>query len=257
MIGARSAGHRLDVLQVLVGRELRLRYKGSALGLAWAVLSPLGTVLILNLLFTEFLPLGIPNYAAFLYSGLLPWNWFQAAVQAGSATLSDNRDLVRKPFFFRPLLPAVVAGTNFLLYLLALPVLLGLLLWQGMAPSPAWLLLPVVWLVQGLFVLASTVLFAALGTLIRDVQHLLGLGLLLWFYLTPIFYDLERLSAAQARWLWLNPMTTLVVAHRQVMLAGRLEAWGPLLAVALVSLLVLAGSLALFRALEDHFVEEV
>jgi lipopolysaccharide transport system permease protein len=250
-------GYYVDVLQILVSRELRLRYKGSWLGLLWAVLSPLGTVLILTLLFTQFLPLDIPHYPAFLYSALLPWTWFQAAVQSGATTLIDNRDLVRKPFFFRPLLPAVVAATNFLLYLLALPVLLGLLLVEGVPPAPAWLLLPVVWVVEGLFVLACTVLFAALGALIRDVQHLLGLGLLLWFYLTPIFYDLERLTALQAQWLWLNPMTTVVMAHRSIVLSGELDYAGPLLALGAASLAVLGLCLLIFRSLEDSFVEVV
>jgi lipopolysaccharide transport system permease protein len=236
---ADSLGYYADVLWTLVTRELRLRYKGSWLGLLWAVLSPLGTVLILTLLFTQFLPLDIPHYPAFLYSALLPWTWFQAAVQSGATTLNDNRDLVRKPFFFRPLLPAVVASTNFLLYLLALPVLLGLLFFEGVRPSAAWALLPVVWVVEGLFVLACTVLFAAMGALIRDVQHLLGLGLMLWFYLTPIFYDLERLTTVQAQWLWLNPMTTVVLAHRDLLLHGRVEHLGPLLVLGAASLAVL------------------
>jgi ABC-type polysaccharide/polyol phosphate export permease len=101
------------------------------------------------------------------------------------------------------------------------------------------------------------VLFAALGALIRDVQHLLGLGLLLWFYLTPIFYDLERLTAAQAQWLWLNPMTTVVLAHRSVVLQGRLDYAGPLLALGVASLVVLGLCLLIFRSLEDSFVEAV
>jgi lipopolysaccharide transport system permease protein len=178
-------------------------------------------------------------------------------VQAGSATLVDNRDLVRRPLFFRPNLPAVVASTNFLLYLLALPVLLGLLWVEGVAPSPAWLLLPLVWAIQGLFVLACTVLFSSLGVVIRDVQHLLNLALLLWFYLTPIFYDLDRLTATQARWLRLNPMTTLVEAHREAVMHGTLSNGPALAVIALASLAILGLSLVLFRTLEDHFVEEV
>jgi lipopolysaccharide transport system permease protein len=252
-----SYAHYFDVTSTLVGRELRIRYKGSALGILWAVLSPLGMVLILHILFSRILPLGIPNFAAFIYSGLLAWTWFQSAVFTAAATLNDNRDLVRKPFFPSQLLPGVVTATNFILYLLALPVMFFLLVIQDLAITPAVLLLPLVWLALGLFTLACAILVAALGALIRDIQHLLGVGMLLWFYLTPIFYDPERISPEIARWIMLNPMAVLVQAHRQILLYGQTPDLVSLAAAGLVSLVLLAGSLALFRFLQDVFVEEV
>ncbi len=257
MLITRSAGYYWDAITTLVGRELRIRYKGSLLGLLWAILSPLGTVAIMHVVFTRILPLNIPHYAAFVYSVLLPWYWFSAAVLSGSNSLIDNRDLVRKPFFPRPLLPAVVTSTNFMLYLLALPVLLVMLLLEGIVLSPLLLLLPVVWLVQAIFTLACTIFFAAVGILIRDVQHLLGVGMLLWFYLTPIFYDLDQLPPDQARWFALNPMAVLVQAHRAIALQGRMPSWATLGGWILGSCLLLVLSLRLFRRLEDAFVEEV
>jgi ABC-type polysaccharide/polyol phosphate export permease len=252
-----SLGYGYDVLSTLVRRELRIRYKGSILGLLWAVLSPLGTVAVLHVLFSRILPLDIPHYAAFIYSGMLPWSWFQASVVTSAHTLIDNRDLVRKPFFPRLMLPGVVAGTNFCLYLLALPVLVALLLIEGVALSPALLLLPLVWVVLGLFSLACSVLVAALGVVVRDVQHLLGVGMLLWFYMTPIFYDPTRIAPDMARWLNLNPLTPIIAAHRQIVLAGQPPDMVGLSLAALVSAALLAGSVWLFRVLEDSFVEEV
>lgn len=254
---AQTPGYWWDAIQALVGRELRIRYKGSMLGLLWAVLSPLGTAIVLYLLFSRIVPLHIPHYTAFIYSGMLPWAWFEAAVQSGATTLSDNRDLVRKPFFQRPLLPAVVMSTNFMLYVLALPVLVVLLLIEGVPLSPTLLLLPVVWAVQAVFTLAVITLIAALGVLIRDVKHLLGVGMMLWFYLTPIFYDLDIAPPAVSRWFALNPLAVLVRAHRDLTLYGRPPDWPTLGLWALVSLGLLGGSLALFRWLEDAFVEEV
>jgi ABC-type polysaccharide/polyol phosphate export permease len=119
------------------------------------------------------------------------------------------------------------------------------------------MLLPAVWLVLCLFTLACTVLFAALGVLVRDVQHLLGVFMLLWFYLTPVFYDLERAPPDQARALLLNPMTVLVTAHRDVTLAGRSPDWQALLACAAFALVLLAAGAAFFRALEHRIIEEV
>jgi lipopolysaccharide transport system permease protein len=253
----RSLPYLLDVLTALVGRELRIRYKGSMLGLLWAVLSPLGTVLILHILFSQILPLNIPHYASFIYSGLLPWTWFQTAIQTSATTLFDNRDLVRKPFFPRPVLPAVVATTNFMLYLLALPVLILLLVAEGVPLSLTLLYLPIIWLIQIILTLAGTVLIAALGVIIRDVQHMLGVGMLLWFYLTPVFYDLNRIAPDKAQWFALNPLAVIVQAHRDVILEGRAPQWGLLGIWTLVGVVALALSLWLFRVLEDTFVEEV
>ena len=252
-----GAGHALEVVGILIARELRIRYKGSVLGVAWALLSPLGTVAILHLLFTRLLPLGIPHYAPFVYSALLPWTWFQVSVSNGATALLDNRDLVRKPFFVRPLLPAVVAGSQFVLYLLALPVLLVLMLAEGMPLRPGLLLLPLVWMPLAVWTLACTTLMAALGVLIRDIQHLLGVVLMLLFYLTPVFYDLDRVAPRSAALLRLNPIGVIVEAHRALALDGALPSWTALGLWGLGGAALLATSLALFHALEHQLIEEV
>lgn len=248
-------GYYADAIRVLIGRELAIRYKGSVLGMLWAILSPLATVAILYFLFTRIVPLNIPHYSSFVYTGLLPWTWFSAALQSGSSTLLDNRDLVRKPFFARPLLPVVVVGTNFLLYLLALPVLLVILMLEGLSLTSALLLLPLVWLVQALFTLACAMLMAALSVVVRDMQHLLGIILLMWFYLTPIFYTIKQLSPDTARFYVLNPMAVIVESHRAIAIAGFAPDWGALAGVVAISCLLLAFSYLVFRTLEDSFVE--
>jgi lipopolysaccharide transport system permease protein len=251
-----SPGYAFDVIKTLVGRELQMRYKGSSLGLLWAVLSPLGLVAVMHIVFTTILPLGIEHYAAFVYAGLLPWTWFQSVVITSATTLFDNRDLVRRPFFPRILLPAVVTTTNFLLYLLAMPVLICLILIDGVAITPMILWLPAIWVVLGVLALGFGTLFAALGVLMRDVQHILAVIMTLWFYLTPIFYSAERLGPQQ-QWLLVNPLSTIVNAHRHVLIDGTPPDWGALGICLLGGLILLATSIALFRTLEDAFVEEV
>jgi ABC-type polysaccharide/polyol phosphate export permease len=246
-----------DTVRVLVARELHVRYKNSALGLLWAVLSPLGTVLILHLLFTRIVPLEIPHYAAFVYGGLLPWTWFASTVYTGAGSLFDHRDLVRKPFFPRLVLPAVVTISHFLLYLVALPVFFALLLAESVRPTPLLLLLPLVWAVEAVFALACAVLVSAVGVLIRDVQHVLGVVMMLWFYLTPVFYDLERVARPEARWLHLNPMTVVVEAHRAVTVHARPPDFWALGTCAVASAALLALSFWIFRAFEHVLIEEV
>lgn len=247
---------RVDTLRILVSRELRTRYKGSFFGILWAILSPLGTVVVFQFIFGTVLDVDVPNFAAFIYSGLLPWVWFSTALQTGANTLTENRDLVRTPFFSKPLLPAVVTCTNFLLYLCALPVLLLLLVADGVPVTNAALALPAIWIVQGLLTLAMTVLIAAAGVVVRDVQHLMGVVLLFWFYFTPIFYSLEQVPAEYSRWFQLNPMTAIVSAHRAVTLYGQSPDWNELGFWSVLAIGIGGLSLAVFRVLEDAFIDE-
>lgn len=251
-----TLGHRLDTLRVLVGRELRMRYKGSFFGVIWAILSPLGTVLILQLVFTKILTFGTPHFTVFMYSAMLPWVWFQNAINSSASTLGDNRDLVRTPFFAKPMLPGVVTCTNFLLYLFALPVLFGLMLADDVPFTASLAALPAIWIVQGLLTLAFTVFVAAIGILVRDVQHLMGVLLMLWFYLTPIFYDLRQVPLDLVPWLSLNPMTAIVSAHRGAVLYGEVANWGELGIWTAIGVGILGVSLIVFRQLEDAFIDE-
>lgn len=250
-----STGHLIDTLRVLVARELRMRYKGSFLGITWAILSPIGTVIILQFVFETVLKMGIPNFAIFMYTALLPWTWFANSVLAGATTLTGNRDLVRTPFFAKSLLPAVVTCANFLMYLLALPVLLGLMVANGVPLTRALIALPVIWIAEAMLTLAFTVLIAAIGVLVHDVQHLMAVLMQFWFYLTPIFYDLSRVPPELTPVFTLNPMASIVTAHRAVTLYGRFPDWEGLAYTALGSAALLGVSLFVFRTLEDAFIE--
>jgi lipopolysaccharide transport system permease protein len=252
-----SAGHFVETLGALVARELRMRYKGSFFGIVWATLSPLGTVIVMRLVFTQVLRIPIEHFYIFMYSALLPWVWFQTALQSGATTLSDNADMVRTPFFPKSLLPCVVTAANFVMYLLALPVLLGLMAYDGIPLTRALMALPMIWVVQGILTLGFTVLIAAIGVLIRDVQHLMTVILTFWFYLTPIFYDLNQVPREIA-WLFsLNPMTEIVSAHRAVTLYGRAPDWTALGYTTLAGAFIVAFGLLVFRSLEDAFIEQV
>lgn len=251
-----SPGQLFDTLRVLVGREFRVRYKGSALGIIWAVLNPLGTVLVLQYVFTNVLTFAAPHFSAFMYSAMLPWVWFQSAVQLAASTMSDNSALVRTPFFSKPLLPWTLTCTNFLLYLFAMPVLLILILNDGLRLTPALFALPAIWIAQWILTLGFTVLIAAIGVLVRDIQHLMTVVLLFWFYLTPIFYDVHQVPAAAAPWFSYNPMTPIVTAHRAVTVYGQFPDWSSLVSVTIVGAVLFMISIRIFNQLEDAFIDE-
>jgi ABC-type polysaccharide/polyol phosphate export permease len=244
-----------DTLRVLVGRELKFRYKGSFLGVSWGVLTWLGYVVVLQILWTYVLKNPRKDFAVFMYSGLLPFAWFSSSLEVSASTLIANRDLLRLPYFSRPLIPGVVAITGFILYLLGLPVLFGMMLFNGLPLKASLVALPVIWLVEGLLVLGFSILIAAVGVLIRDVAHLLSVILHFWFFLTPIFYGIEQVPQAFRFWFFMNPLTPLVQAHRDVTFYGVLPDWMGLAYVALVSCGLVAFSLLLFRGLEDAFID--
>ena len=248
-------GYYGDVIRALIERDFAIRYKGSTLGMLWALLSPLAMAAILYVIFTRIVPLGIPHYSTFVFTGLLPWTWFNAAVMTGSGALLSNRDLVRKPFFFKPVLPVVVVGTHFLLYLLALPVLFLSLLFEGLTPTVTLLWLPAVWVVQALLTLGVTMLVTALSTVVPDMRHLLEIIMLLWFYLTPIFYDIRLLPAETTRFFVLNPMAVIVQACRDITIYGLPPNWLALTGVAATAWVLLVLGYAVFRFFEDAFVE--
>src|SRR5690349_14967033 len=120
-----------DLLSVLVGRDMKLRYKRSLLGLAWSLVNPLAQFLILNFVFHSILPLDIPNYTPFLFTGILAWNWFNTALMSATDAIVDNGDLIRRPGFPPAVLPLIAVTSNLIHFLLALPILIVFILAFG------------------------------------------------------------------------------------------------------------------------------
>ena len=248
-------GHRMEVLRHLVERELRLRYYGSTLGALWLVVQPLTQLAILVFLFQRVVPLGIEAYPAFVLSGLLPWNWFSASLGAAGMTFLGNRDLMRRPGFSPATLVAVNVSSNLLGYAVSLPLLLVLLLAYGHAPGAALLLLPLVLLVQATLVFGLSLAVATLNVLYRDVQQLVGVGVGLLFYLTPVFYRPEQAGAAQLVFA-LNPMAALVSVHRAVWL-GTPAPWGAFAGAAVTATAVCLVGVIVYRRYVDDLVDRL
>jgi lipopolysaccharide transport system permease protein len=250
-----TAGHFVDTLRVLVSRDFRMRYKGSLFGVLWALITPIATVAIFQFVFTRIMNVGIPHFAAFLYCGILPWTWFATSAEFGSSILNNNRDLLRTPFFARMLLPWTVTCTNFMFYLISLPVLFGLLLYEGIPLTGALVALPLVWLVQWILTIGFTLLMAAIGAVVRDLPHLLSMILMFWFYLTPIIYDVSQVPPDVAPWFVYNPLTAVVTAHRTILINGELPTLGPLATVSVAAIGLLIVGQIVFRSLEDSFID--
>ena len=253
-LGQARRGRELVVHLAL--REVAARHRFTLLGWLWPVARQLAQLAVLVFVFSGVVDLGIPDYPAFVFSGLIAWGWFSAGIAEGAGSLLAQRHLVFTPRFPTAALPVVPVAVAMVDVLLALPILLALLAGIGEVHLTL-LFLPLLLAVQLGLMAGLAWLAAALTVFLRDVRQLVLVALTLMFYLTPVFYDPGRVPE-RFRWvLDLNPMSVLVQAYRDVLLDGRLPPPGPLLAVAAGSAALAAVGLAVFRRLQPAFVDEL
>lgn len=259
MIAIRSdrTKYVMDLLRVLVARDIKLRYKGSVLGVAWSLLNPLAQLLVFTLIFQYVLPLDIGNYTAFVFIGLLVWSWFQTSLFSAATVVVDGRSLIKRPGFPAAILPIVVVSSNLVHFLLALPVVFIFLLMTHVPLRPSIALLPALIVLQFVFSLSLSYFLAAIHVTFRDTQHLIGVFLMLLFYLSPIFYDADAVPARFQALYGLNPIAILLEGYRVVLIQGRLPDLLPLGALGALSLLFIFIGYRIFMRTSYTFVEEL
>lgn len=225
--------HR-GLIRAMVQRELTSRYKGSVMGVAWAVITPAVMIVIFTIIFSGIFNARFGNegghlsFAVYLFCGLLPWIAFSEGVQRATSSIHENVNLVKRVVFPVEALPVNVALAALVQQLLGTLVLLVAELVFERAFHPTALLLPVLLLPQLLATVGLGWLMASLGVFIRDLPQFNQLLLMAWMYLTPIFYP-ENIIPQQYRWLVnLNPMAPLIRSYRRILLEGRLPDWAGL-----------------------------
>lgn len=248
---------RRDLMRELVVRELKERYKRSVIGIAWSLLNPLAQWLVLSFVFSLVVPVKIAHYSSFVFSGILVWTWFQGSLLGGAMAITGHGSFIRQPGFPVALLPVVVVATNLIHFLLALPVLFGFLWIDGQRPSLVLLALPLVIGLQFLLSLGMVYVIATINVTFRDTQHLLAVALLLFFYLTPVFYDVSAVPEQFRPFYWLNPLTILLDSYRRILLEGSWPQPALLAPLGLVTLLCLWLGHRIFVGASYRFVEEL
>lgn len=218
------------LLHNLIARDLKVRYKNSALGIVWSMLNPLLLMLVFTIVFSVFANEGIRQYPVFILVGLLPWNFFSGSIVGGANAILTNSALVKKVYFPREILPTAVVLSNLVNFLIGLGVLTIFLYAFGLGLTRHALWVPVILLTQVIFTLGLVYFLSAAHVFYRDVAMILDVGMLAWFFLTPIFYTLDRfgrvavagVSFDAARVMrWVNPMASIVDGYRTVL-------WGTL-----------------------------
>jgi lipopolysaccharide transport system permease protein len=258
-----------DLLVNLTLRELRGKYKRSVLGWSWSLLNPLATMEIFSVVFGRLLkvppetsPSGLTNYPAFLLCGLLPWNFLSNTMNGSMLALLGNAGLIKKVYFPRQILVVstmLALAWSFVIEIVLLGVFL-LILGNMVLP---WLL-PTLLVMVLLAVFATGVglILSVLNVYFRDLQYLVGIGLQLWFYATPIIYPISQVDKASIpEWMKsvyaANPMVGFVAVFRDLLYNLQFPDWEQLLYVVAWSVGVLVVGMAVFRRFEPRLAEEL
>jgi len=251
------------LIQSLVARELKARYRGSVLGFFWSFINPLMLLLIYSFVFSVVLPGTHPKeiepYALFMFCGILPWTWFSSSLLESSNVLISGGNLIKKVLFPAEVLPIVTVLANMVHFLFGLPILAIFLLYYR-APLQwselAWF--PVVVAVQLVLSVGLALVFSALTVHFRDVKDLLANLMTFWFFATPIIYPMGMAGGLGKRLLDLNPFTHLAVSYQEILFyPGPFGHWKWLVALGGVSVLVFLAGYFVFDRLRDSFAEEV
>ena len=248
-----------ELLYFLTWRDIKVRYKQTALGAAWAVIQPVFMMVVFSLFFGHLANVpsdGIP-YPIFVYCGLLPWQLFAHALTESSNSLVANERLITKVYFPRLAIPISAVLAGLVDFAIAFAVLVGLMIFYGITPNAAVLALPLFIILAVLTAFGVGLWLSALNVQYRDVRYTLTFLVQFWLFATPVAYPS---SIVPERWrglLGLNPMAGVVEGFRWALL-DKAQGPGPLLAVSVViTLLTLVGGLYYFRRMEDTFVDVI
>jgi len=246
------------LLWSLTQRELKARYRASLLGFLWTFLNPTLQMLTYGLVFNVVLRQQIRHFLFFQFVGLLPWIFFSASVTGGATAISDRRDLLTKVRFPPQVLPATVVATNLANYLLSLPLMLALGILYREWPTWHAIMFPVILLIQVLFTLGTAYIVSAINVAFRDLQHIVSNLMTLWFFLTPVLYELSAIPERYRKlMIWLNPMTPLIASYQSIFYHHQLPALRPLAYVAAISTLLLWLASQVFQQRREEFAELV
>lgn len=242
----------------LIQRDLRGRYKGSVLGFAWTFLNPLLQLTVYTVVFSVIMRSGIEDYYLFLFVALIPWIFFSSSLTGGASCILSQKELVKKIYFPREVLPIAHVTCQLVNMLLSFIVVFTVLLVSGKGVSlKALLYLPVIVLVEYLLSLGIAMITSALTVYLRDLEHILIIVAMAWQFLTPVMYSIDMVPDSFRPIFMINPMTHVITAYRDIFYYKQSPQIGTLFQAFFLGIgLLLVGSM-IFKILKRHFAEEL
>ncbi len=254
--------HR-QLIAALTARDLKARYRGSILGFFWSLANPLLLLGVYTLVFTRFFPQQVVKpYPLFLFAGILPWTFFSAAVLESTSSISSNAGLIKKVMFPAEALPLVVVMSHLVHFALAIPILLvatAIFMLLGQATISATILLvPLVMLVQTLFVAGVALTVSSASVLFRDLRDIITNLMQLGFFITPIIYLIDKVDSRPLRALLrANPMTPFVIGYQHILFFGSLPSLSDTLLMLAYAFVSIATGFFVFDRLRDTLAEAI
>lgn len=248
-----------ELLYFLAWRDMKVKYKQTALGVIWAVLQPVLAMLIFSLVFGRFarMPSDGAPYPIFVFIGLLPWNYFAGVLGQSTNSLVAGANLMTKIYFPRLIVPASTAVASFLDLCIASAVLAGLMFYYGVGVSASVLLVPLLVAITVMNAVGFGMWFSALNVRYRDIQYVIPFLIQIWMFATPVIYPMS-LFGEDYRWVsMLNPMSGVIEAFRAAVLGHVPMPWASLAASAATGLVVFVSGAFYFRRVERHFADIV
>lgn len=245
-----------ELLYFLVWRDVKVRYKQTVLGAAWAILQPVFSMVIFSIIFGKFAKIpsdGLP-YPIFVYAGLLPWTFFSNSVRLSGMSLVNQSQLLTKIYFPRLFVPTASIGAGLVDFALSFTVYLAIMLWYMRLPGLTVLLLPLLLLLTVITALGTGYLLAGLTVTYRDFRFVIPFMLQVWMYASPVIYPVTLLPE-KYRWIMaLNPMSGIIGGFRSTLLNQPID-WSGLAISSLVAISVLVFGLYNFRRVERRFAD--
>jgi lipopolysaccharide transport system permease protein len=249
-----------ELLYFLTWRDVKVRYKQTVLGAAWAIIQPLFSMIVFTLFFGKLAGLedktgGIP-YPIFAYAGLLPWTFFANAITNSGNSLVGSANLITKVYFPRMIIPAAAVGAGLVDFAIAFVILAGLMVYYSVAVTWSLLMLPVLVALTASLAVGVGMWMSALNVKYRDIRYALPFMIQLWMFVSPIIYPP---SLVPERWRWaiaINPMTGIIDGYRSALFAHDFN-WSAIAASALLTAAIVIYSAYDFRRMEKTFADIV
>ena len=256
-LGLKELWKQRELLYFFSWRDLKIRYKQTAIGIFWAVLQPFIAMVVFSVFFGQLVKVpsdGIP-YPIFVYVGLLLWQFFSKSLFQASNSLVENKNIITKVYFPRLILPGSSIATNFVDFLIASGILVGLMIYYQYLPNLVGLLiLPLLFFITLITAMGLGLLLAAVNVKYRDVRHILPFFIQMLLFVTPVIYPAS--IAGKYSWLLaLNPMTGVIKAARAAILGNAPIDWTLLLISGITCLLLLVVGLIYFKKTEKYFTD--
>lgn len=245
--------HYFHFLWAMTQKEIKTQYKRAALGFLWVIINPVLQVIIIGLIFSFFIK--IPNYFLFLFSGLVPWTFFSRSLNGATTSIVTQRSLLQKSKFPKEAIPISIVLSKFLQMLVSLALILIFLIVSGKIVFPNVLLIipALFWLLS--FSVGLSLLSSSLQVRYRDVSFLVQTILILWFYATPIIYDLSLIPARLRSLFLLNPLTSIFeLFHISILKSGSIDTQTILLNLLMTVVIIFLG-IAVYKSTHKYFVD--